>query len=171
MIQIYYGDGKGKTSAAVGAAVRAAGRGMSVLFVQFLKGEDSGERKILSKIEEITLTPCPLEFDFTFNMSDSQKAQASKIFRDMFERAVRTALVSNYNILILDEVLTAVQTGMLSESEVYDFLTNAPPRLEIILTGHALPKKFADIADYVSKITKEKHPYDKGKRARIGIEM
>lgn len=170
MIQIYYGDGKGKTSAAVGAAVRAAGRGMKVLFVQFLKSEDSGERKILSEIQGITLPPCPLELDFTYNMTASQKIQASKIFREMFERAVRTALVSNYNILILDEVLTAIQTGMLSESEVYNFLTDAPARLEIILTGHILPKKIANIADYISKVVKEKHPFDNGTRARKGIE-
>lgn len=171
MIQVYYGDGKGKTSAAVGAAVRAAGRGMTVLFVQFLKNGDSGERKILEQIGEITLTPCPLNLEFTFNMTQSEKVQASKIFREMFERSVKTALVSNYNMLILDEALTAVQTGMLVESEVCDFLTDAPPRLEIILTGRSLPPKIAGIADYVSRIIKEKHPYDKGARARIGVEL
>ncbi len=170
MIQIYYGDGKGKTSAAVGVAVRAAGRGMKILFVQFLKSEDSGERKILSKIEGISLSPCPVELDFTYNMTNTQKAQASKIFREMFERAVKTALVFNYNVLILDEVFSAIETGMLSESEVYNFLTDAPSKLEIVLTGRNPSKKFIDIADYVSKIVKEKHPFDSGVKARPGIE-
>lgn len=170
MIQIYYGDGKGKTSAAVGVAVRAAGRGMKILFVQFLKSEDSGERKILSEIEGISLSPCPVELDFTYNMTNTQKAQASKIFREMFERAVKTALVFNYNVLILDEVFSAIETGMLSESEVYNFLTDAPSKLEIVLTGRNPSKKFIDIADYVSKIVKEKHPFDSGVKARPGIE-
>ncbi|MGN1468237.1 MAG: cob(I)yrinic acid a,c-diamide adenosyltransferase [Ruminococcus sp.] len=170
MIQIYYGDGKGKTSAAVGVAVRAAGRGMKILFVQFLKSEDSGERKILSEIEGISLSPCPVELDFTYNMTNTQKAQASKIFREMFERAVKTALVLNYNVLILDEVFSAIETGMLSENEVYNFLTDAPSKLEIVLTGRNPSKKFIDIADYVSKIVKEKHPFDSGVKARPGIE-
>lgn len=170
MIQIYYGDGKGKTSAAVGVAVRAAGRGMKILFVQFLKSEDSGERKILSEIEGISLSPCPVELDFTYNMTNTQKAQASKIFREMFESAVKTALVLNYNVLILDEVFSAIETGMLSESEVYNFLTDAPSKLEIVLTGRNPSKKFIDVADYVSKIVKEKHPFDSGVKARPGIE-
>ena len=170
MIQIYYGDGKGKTSAAVGVAVRAAGRGMKILFVQFLKSEDSGERKILSEIEGISLSPCPVELDFTYNMTNTQKSQASKIFREMFESAVKTALVLNYNVLILDEVFSAIETGMLSESEVYNFLTDAPSKLEIVLTGRNPSKKFIDVADYVSKIVKVKHPFDSGVKARPGIE-
>lgn len=170
MIQIYYGNGKGKTSAAIGTAVRAAGRNMKVLFVQFLKSENSGERNVLGQINGITLSPCPVELDFTYNMTDAQKAQASKIFREMFDRSVRIALTSNYNIIILDEIFAAISTGMISENEVYSFLTDAPSRLEIILTGNTPSKKFIDLADYVSNIVKEKHPYDSGIRARAGIE-
>ncbi len=170
VIQIYCGDGKGKTSASVGAAVRAAGRNMRVLFVQFLKCEDSGERKILSTIDNIDLTPCPMKLQFTINMTEAQKAQASKIFRNMFDHAVKTALVSNYNVLILDEIFSAMETGMLSENDVYSFLADAPAKLEIILTGRNPAEKFVKLADYVSEIIKVKHPYDNGTRARIGIE-
>lgn len=170
MIHIYYGDGKGKTSASVGAAVRAAGRKMKVLFVQFLKCDDSGERLILSEIENVNITPCPIELQFTHQMNEVQKAQASKIFRQLFEHAVRTALVSNYSVLILDEIFAAIETGMLSEILVYNFLAEAPAKLEIILTGRNPSEKFINIADYVSEIKKIKHPYDNGARARIGIE-
>lgn len=170
MLHIYYGDGKGKTTAAVGLTVRAAGRGMKVLFVQFLKSEDSGERKVLEQIDSVTLTPCPLELDFTFNMSDSQKIHASKIFRDMFDHSVRMALLGKYNMIVMDEIFSAIESKMISESEVYEFLTNAPAKLEIVLTGHHPPEKFIQTADYVSRIVKEKHPFDKGVFARSGIE-
>ncbi len=170
MIQIYYGDGRGKTSAAIGAAVRAAGRNMRILFVQFLKSENSGERRVLEQIQGITMTPCPVDLDFTYNMTDTQKAQASKIFRELFDRSVRIALTSNYNLLILDEIFSAINTGMISENDVYNFLTDAPLKLEIILTGSKPSKKFIDLADYVSNIVKEKHPFDKGITARLGIE-
>lgn len=171
MIQIYCGDGKGKTSASIGTAIRAAGRNMKVLFVQFLKCEDSGERNILKDINNIDMTPCPVELQFTINMTESQKAQASKIFRDMFDHAVRTALLSNYNVLILDEIFSAIETGMLNEHDVYTFLADAPSRMEIVLTGRNPSDNFIALADYVSEIKKVKHPYDNDTRARIGIEF
>ena len=170
MIQIYYGDGKGKTTAAVGAAVRACGRGMNVLFVQFLKKDDTGERRALETLDGISLTPCPVELAFTYNMTEGQRAQTGKIFREMFDNAVKTALTSPYSVVILDEVLDAIEAGMLSEAQVYNFLTDAPSRLEIILTGRNPGEKFLKIADYVTHMEKKKHPFDIGVRARRGIE-
>ena len=126
MKHIYYGDGKGKTTAAIGLAVRAAGSKMKVLFVQFLKTEFSGERHILSHTENVTLTFCPLELKFTFDMDDKEKAQAAKIFKGIFDNAVTTALTEKYDMVVLDEVFEAINAHMLSESEVYEFITNAP---------------------------------------------
>ena len=171
MKHIYYGDGKGKTTAAIGLAVRAAGRKMKVLFVQFLKTEFSGERHILSHTENVTLTFCPLELKFTFDMDDKEKAQAAKIFKGIFDNAVTTALTEKYDMVVLDEVFEAINAHMLSESEVYEFITNAPSSMEIVMTGHNPPQKFMDCADYITEFKKIKHPYDRGITGRIGIEF
>lgn len=171
MKHIYYGDGKGKTTAAIGLAVRAAGSKMKVLFVQFLKTEFSGERHILSHTENVTLTFCPLELKFTFDMDDKEKAQAAKIFKGIFDNAVTTALTEKYDMVVLDEVFEAINAHMLSESEVYEFITNAPSSMEIVMTGHNPPQKFMDCADYITEFKKNKHPYDRGITGRIGIEF
>lgn len=171
MKHIYYGDGKGKTTAAIGLAVRAAGSKMKVLFVQFLKTEFSGERHILSHTENVTLTFCPLELKFTFDMDDKEKAQAAKIFKGIFDNAVTTALTEKYDMVVLDEVFEAINAHMLSESEVYEFITNAPSSMEIVMTGHNSPQKFMDCADYITEFKKIKHPYDRGITGRIGIEF
>lgn len=171
MKHIYYGDGKGKTTAAIGLAVRAAGSKMKVLFVQFLKTEFSGERHILSHTENVTLTFCPLELKFTFDMDDKEKAQAAKIFKGIFDNAVTTALTEKYDMVVLDEVFEAINAHMLSESEVYEFITNAPLSMEIVMTGHNPPQKFMDCADYITEFKKIKHPYDRGITGRIGIEF
>lgn len=171
MKHIYYGDGKGKTTAAIGLAVRAAGSKMKVLFVQFLKTEFSGERHILSHTENVTLTFCPLELKFTFDMDDKEKAQAAKIFKGIFDNAVTNALTEKYDMVVLDEVFEAINAHMLSESEVYEFITNAPSSMEIVMTGHNPPQKFMDCADYITEFKKIKHPYDRGITGRIGIEF
>ncbi|MFR8624351.1 MAG: cob(I)yrinic acid a,c-diamide adenosyltransferase [Ruminococcus sp.] len=158
MKHIYYGDGKGKTTAAIGLAVRAAGSKMKVLFVQFLKTEFSGERHILSHTENVTLTFCPLELKFTFDMDDKEKAQAAKIFKGIFDNAVTTALTEKYDMVVLDEVFEAINAHMLSESEVYEFITNAPSSMEIVMTGHNPPQKFMDCADYITEFKKNQAP-------------
>ena len=168
MKHIYYGDGKGKTTAAIGLAVRAAGSKMKVLFVQFLKTEFSGERHILSHTENVTLTFCPLELKFTFEMDDKEKAQAAKIFKGIFDNAVTTALTEKYDMVVLDEVFEAINAHMLSESEVYEFITNAPSSMEIVMTGHNPPQKFMDCADYITEFKKINPPYARGITGRIG---
>lgn len=171
MKHIYYGNGKGKTTAAVGLAVRAAGSKLKVLFVQFLKTEFSGERHMLSHMENVTLTFCPLELKFTFEMDEKEKAQASKVFKGIFERSVTTALTEKYDMVIFDEIIEAINADMLSESEVFEFITNAPTSMEIVMTGHNPPQRFIDIADYVTEFKNIKHPYDRGITGRIGIEF
>ena len=171
MIHIYCGDGKGKTTAAAGLTVRAAGSGMRVLFVQFLKTEFSGERQILSSLVGVTLTTCPLELKFTYDMNEQEKQQTAVMFRQLFDSSAATALSDRYDMVVFDEIFDVINEGMLSESEVFEFTANAPKSLEIVMTGHNPPQRFLDAADYVTECKKIKHPFDKGVTARKGIEF
>ena len=103
MIHAYYGDGKGKSTAAAGAALRAAGNRMRVMYVQFLKTENTGERLALQSIDGITLTSCPLELKFTYEMDDRERQQVSMMYRGIFERAVSITLSDRYDMIVLDE--------------------------------------------------------------------
>ena len=120
MKHLYFGDGKGKTTAAIGIAVRAAGSNLKVLFVQFLKTEFSGERHVLSHTENVTLTLCPADLKFTFQMNEKEKAQASKIFKGIFDHSVTLALTEKYDMVVFDEIIDAINAEMLTESEVVD---------------------------------------------------
>ncbi len=171
MVHIYYGDGKGKTTAAVGLAVRAAGSKMKVLFVQFLKTEFSGERSALNLLENVTLTSCPLDLKFTFEMTESERQQTAVLFRGIFERSASTALSERYDMIVLDEIFDVMNEGMLSEAEVFEFIANAPNSIEIVMTGHAPSQRFLDEADYITEMKKIKHPFDRGLQGRIGIEF
>ncbi len=171
MIHIYYGDGKGKTTAAVGLAVRAAGSKMKVIFVQFLKTDFSGERNLLSNIDNITLTTCPVELKFTYEMNEREKQQASVLFKGIFERSAKVALAERYDMIVLDEIFDVVNAGMVSESSVIEFISNAPVSMEIVMTGHNPSQRLIDSADYVTEFKKIKHPYDRGITGRIGVEF
>ena len=169
-IHIYCGDGKGKTSAALGLAVRAAGRGKKVLIVRFLKNENSGEVPALRKIPGITVTPCNREFGFVFRMNEEKRAEAASYYRQMFEQACREAEEGEYDILILDEIMAACNYEMVPEADLTAFLKDRPPRLEVVLTGREPSGRLLDLADYVSEIRMRKHPFERGIPAREGIE-
>ncbi|MCH5303254.1 MAG: cob(I)yrinic acid a,c-diamide adenosyltransferase [Ruminococcus sp.] len=171
MVHIYYGDGKGKTTASIGLAARAAGSRMKVLFVQFLKTEFSGERHTLSHTENISLSFAPLELKFTYNMNEEEKAKAAKLFRNIFDESVTKVLTQKYDMIVLDEIFSAIEAKMISEHDVYEFLSNAPKNLEVVMTGHNPPEKFLELADYITEMKKIRHPYDKGVSARFGIEF
>ena len=171
LVHIYCGDGKGKTSAAVGLAVRAAGRGMKVLVVRFLKTENSGEVEVLRSIPGITVTPCDRTFGFVFRMNEEQKAEAAEYYQKRFETAEKEAESGNYDLLILDEILASCNYGMVQEQSVLDFLRTRPAGLEVVLTGRDPSEKLVEQADYVSEIRMIKHPYEKGVPARKGIEF
>ena len=171
LVHIYCGDGKGKTSAAVGLAVRAAGRGMKVLVVRFLKSENSGEVEVLRSIPGITVTPCDRTFGFVFRMNEEQKAEAARYYQKRFETAVEEAVTGNYDLLILDEILASCNYGMVQEESVLEFLHTKPAGLEVVLTGRDPSEKMVEQADYVSEIHMVKHPYQKGISARKGIEF
>lgn len=171
LVHIYCGDGKGKTSAAVGLAVRAAGRGMKVLVVRFLKTENSGEVEVLRSIPGITVTPCDRTFGFVFRMTEEQKQEAALYYQNRFDTAVTEAVQGQYDLLILDEILASCNYGMVQEPSVVEFLKNRPVDLEVVLTGRDPSDALLELADYVSEICMRKHPYQKGIPARKGIEF
>ena len=179
-IHIYCGDGKGKTTAAVGLAVRMAGSGGRAVVARFLKNDGSGEVSALARIPGITVIPCRKTFGFTWQMTKEQKAEAAEYYRELFKEAFREAegAVGELReaegapavLLVLDEVCGAVGSGLLPEEDVLSFLDRRPEKLEVVLTGREPRDSFLCRADYVTEMKKLAHPFDRGMAARKGIE-
>ncbi len=170
-IHIYCGDGKGKTSACIGLAVRAAGAGFNVVFVQFLKGKTSSELNILQNISNIKIISTDLSNKFTFQMTAEELETAKNKQNELLSKAIEECKVNsdkNY-LLILDEVFGALSTNTLSKELVMQAINNL--QAEIVLTGRNPSLEFIDAANYVSEIKKVKHPFDEGLQARKGIEF
>lgn len=153
MIHYYYGFGKGKTSSAVGAGMRAYGAGMSVLFVQFFKNDKSSERSVLP----FEVYPCPESLPF--NVGEEYKA--------FVDKAVEYIKTVNCDVIILDEFADLIPR-FLSADEMKSIFSFDK---EYIITGHNYLNELGDIADYVTRFEKIKHPYDSGVPARKGIEF
>lgn len=165
MIQCYYGNGKGKTSAAIGQAIRMVGANKKVLFIQFLKDGNSSEVKMLEHCGIVVeYRKLPQMF---VDMNDPEMIKlVSQLENELF------ALIdSKYDGIILDEILDAITLNLINEGKVYDKLVSLKENHEIIITGRLPSHKIKPILDYSSEIKKHKHPYDLGIRARRGIEF
>lgn len=170
LIHVYYGDGKGKTTAAIGLGIRACGNDMKVHLVQFLKANDSCELVTLRKIRNFSLGDAPCSLPFWFNMNERQKSDYRRYAAQLFEAAVKTA--ASLDVLILDEILARRSIWRCClEKSLLDFLDNKPEKLEVVLTGHSVAPSIEDRADYISYIKAEKHPFEHGQPARKGIEF
>ncbi len=170
LIHIYCGDGKGKTTAAVGLAVRCAGRGNKVLLVQFLKSRDSGELYSLAKLPDIEVMRGKESKKFTFQMNEEEKHALLIEHNKMFEQVLAKLKNGGYSLLILDEVIGALNAKVFEMPKLIEFLRHKPENLEVVLTGRNPAPELVEIADYVSEMRKVKHPMDKGIMAREGIE-
>ncbi len=170
LIHIYCGDGKGKTSAAVGLAVRAAGRGEKVLFARFLKNEDSGELNVLDAISEIDVIHLDKVYGFFYRLNEEEKEEARKTYGDLWKKILQRISDEAYGVLVMDEFMAAWQYGLIPQEEALTFLKEKPDSLEVVLTGRDPDDRLVELADYVSEIHKVKHPFDRGIRAREGIE-
>lgn len=169
MLHIYYGNGKGKTTCAVGAAVRAAGNGLKVLFVQLFKTEKSGERAILKAINDIDLTPCPEELKFTFQMSDEELLLEKEKYESLLVEVSKRS--SDYDIIVIDEFFTLIDCGFFDTEYLLSYITSIYNEKELILTGHQVDIRFIDLADYATFFDCKKHPYNAGVKPRRGIEF
>lgn len=169
-MQVYTGDGKGKSSASIGAAVRMAGSGGSVVMARFLKREDSAEVAILREIPNITVIPVTRTFGFTFRMTELEKVEAKKYYDELFDIAVQKSLQQKANMLILDELNCVYASNLVSTEHVLDTLQKLKGTMELVITGRNAARELLELADYVTELKKEKHPHDRGLMARKGIE-
>lgn len=170
-VHIYYGDGKGKTTAGMGLVLRAAGAGKKVLLYQFMKDNTSSERNILKRIPEIVVEEGPEHIKFGFQMSEEEKEAQKAFYKEIFQKIVQRLKKESWDVLFLDEIIYTISAGLFPEEELITFLKERPDSLEIILTGNTPDDALKAQADYVSHIKKEKHPFDEGLAARRGIEL
>jgi len=166
-VQLYTGDGKGKTTAALGLALRAAGRGLHTYIGQFMKGQQYGELEALRDHPYITIEQygsprCIHREEVTpQHIAEAQKG---------LQRAREVMLSGEYDIIVLDEVNVAIWFGVLSTEDVLVFLEERPEHVEIVLTGRRAPEALIDRADLVTEMREVKHYYQQGVTARPGIE-
>lgn len=174
MIHLYEGDGKGKTTAACGLVLRALGRGWRVVLLQFLKDGSSGEIQLLSDMPGCRVIGSGEGITFSFRMTPGQKEAARTRFAAMAEEALRLVQAHALDMLVLDEVCAAINSGLLEQQQVLDILdaaAQAPePGIEVVLTGRNPPAELCGRADYHTEFLCRHHPYQSGVQAREGIE-
>ncbi|CEP69620.1 Adenosylcobalamin biosynthesis, ATP:cob(I)alamin adenosyltransferase CobA/CobO/ButR [Moorella glycerini] len=168
LVQVYTGEAKGKSTAAFGLALRACGHGLKVLIVQFMKTPDYGEHKafprLAPEVEVKTFGRKGFIHRGGARPEDYEQARAALAF------AREAMLGGRVDILILDEINNALYFGLLTEEEVLAFLAERPPQVEVVLTGRNAPAGIIAAADLVTEMRQVKHPYEKGIKARKGIE-
>lgn len=169
LIQIYTGDGKGKTTAAIGLAIRAIGHGFHVYIIQFMKGRGGyGELEALKRMQP----ECQIEhFGALGWVHRGENIEEHTLeVRKAFNRAQEIIQSGEWNIVILDEIFNALWFKLISESEVMDLLNLKPPNVELVLTGRNASQIFIERADLVTEMVQRKHPFEQGIMARVGIE-
>jgi cob(I)alamin adenosyltransferase len=174
LVQIYTGDGKGKTTAAFGLAVRAAGRGNRVLIYQFLKppGLELGERLGVEQSGlPIRLEALEAKWDLFGSLHNEQDtARARAIIRDALAELAEAAAAGTYDVMILDEIVFCVSSGLATLDDVKTFTKRRDPHVEVVLTGRGATPELIALADLVTEMRKIKHPFDEGVLARLGID-
>lgn len=172
LIHIYTGDGKGKTTAALGLGIRACGSGMKVLLVQFLKSMDTAELKSLQKLEpDFTVMRGFNCKKFAWQMTPEELRNAAEEAADIFGSVKNTVLSGCYDLVIMDELLGVITLNFLGSEAVLELMNAKPESVELVITGRNAPDSLVAAADYVSEIKAVKHPFEKGTPARKGIEF
>lgn len=165
LLHLYYGDGKGKTTAAMGLALRALGSGKKVVVLQFLKGGQSGEIPLLEQLGA-KIYRGKAGQKFVFQMNEAEKAAT----RDLQNRNLAAAMTEDADLLVLDEAGSAWELDMVDKALLQKAVLARPAAQECVLTAHAAPQWMLDAADYVTEMKCCCHPYQKGIAARKGIE-
>ena len=166
LVHIYTGNGKGKTTAAIGLAVRAAGRNLKVAFIQFIKGVQSGELIFMDKYKAFDIIQTGAG-----NYRSKSKEKLRNEARETLSYAEKVITGDEYDLVVLDEICVALHEGMISVEQVLDLLDKKPQRLELVLTGRNAPQELIERADLVTEMRMVKHPFNEGIAARPGIEF
>jgi cob(I)alamin adenosyltransferase len=168
LVQVYTGNGKGKTTASLGLSFRALGNGLNVAMVQFMKPDQgSGEYVMSKKVENFTLLPCGLK-----HLVDPKNitAEDRKAAQEAFSTAKDLLYSEKYDLFIIDEINVAMGWKLIDVKDVIDILNGRPKNVEVVLTGRYAPDEIIEYADLVTEMRMIKHPYDKGIGPRKGIE-
>jgi cob(I)alamin adenosyltransferase len=175
LVQIYTGDGKGKTTAALGLALRAAGQGNKVLIYQFLKPNtlELGERFALEMSGiKIRVEALDVPWDMSkAGKDEKQTADAKKAIKEVLMRIAETAEKRFYDLIILDEIVFCLSQHLAKLEDIKNVIEKKDSRVEIVLTGRGATEELMELADLVTEMKKIKHPFDKGIKARQGIEF
>ena len=168
LVQVYTGEGKGKTSAAFGLALRAIGRGLKVYIIQFIKGGfDYGELYIVGKLPNIELKAFGRG---KFVTEKPPRKEDIKHAEDALKLAKKIVESGEYDVVILDEINVALNLKLIKLGGVLELMKNKPKHVELVLTGRYATKEIIGVADLVTEMREIKHPYNKGFQARKGIE-
>lgn len=166
MIHIYTGNGKGKTTAALGLALRAAGAGFKVYIIQFCKGKTCGEHIAIKKIRNIRLRHCGRPA-----LIRCPQKKDIALARQGINRALSAIASKKYRMVILDEVFVALKLRLITSNDLTSLIHRTPSTVELILTGRGAPKQIIALSDLTSDIREKRHYYKNGAVARSGIEF
>lgn len=168
LVQVYTGNGKGKTSAAFGLALRAVGRGLKVFVIQFIKGGfDYGELYVIGKLPNLELKAFGRG---KFILEKPPGKEDVKLAEDALALAEKVVNDGEYDVVVLDEVNVALNLGLIRLDKVLELVKSKPEQVELVLTGRDAPVELVKAADLVTEMLEVKHPYSKGFGARKGIE-
>jgi cob(I)alamin adenosyltransferase len=168
-VQVYTGDGKGKTTAALGLAIRAAGAGMKVFFAQFIKGKDYSEIHAIEKFSDaITLKQYGQGCWINEGQPDEEDVQAAKIGLEAVKDVIRSG---NYQLVILDEANIAVYFNLFPVDKLIELINCKPDHVELVITGRRAHPLLIEHADLVTEMKEIKHYYNDGVQARVGVEV
>ncbi len=166
LVQVYTGDGKGKTPAALGLALRAAGENLRVIIIQFIKGDRTcGEHVFAEKYHPFEIVQPNAGNSFTQTLDELRPITGQTL-----SLAEETLTRGDYDVVILDEIFIALGKKLITTSQVLDLISKKPDKVELILTGRGAPREIIQRADLVTEMIAVKHPYDRGITARRGIE-
>lgn len=168
LVHIYTGNGKGKTTAAFGLAFRAAGRGLNVLIVQFLKpAEGYGEQLACGKFPNVELLCLGLDHF----VSKNPKQEDIDAARSALDRTLELMRTGKYDVVVMDEAINAVRMKLIPDTDLIGALKSRPAHIEVVMTGRGITPALEEYADYVTEMKLVKHPYDRGIQARAGVEF